>query len=203
MSVCHRLLRSEEAASAAEFALVVPILVLLLFAIIDSGRFMWEWNRAEKATQIGVRYAVVTAPVLNGLDNSYSFSISGGIPQGTAVPTTSFDSATCDNSTCSCAPGGGFCSAASRNAAAFTAIRTRMTPIYPQIKDANVQVIYKNIGLGFAGDPDGSDVSPLVTVKLRSLTFRPISCLVFGCSVSMPDFSASLTAEDLSGSTSN
>jgi Flp pilus assembly protein TadG len=203
MTVFRRLLKSEQAASAAEFALVLPLLLLLLFGIIDSGRFMWEWNRAEKATQMGVRYAVVTAPILNGLDDSYSFSISGGITQGNAVPTSSFDTATCDNSTCSCTPGGGFCSATSRNGAAFTAIRTRMSGFYPQIADANVQVVYRNVGLGFAGNPDGSDVSPLVTVKLRSLTFKPISCLVFGCSITMPDFSASLTAEDLSGTESN
>jgi Flp pilus assembly protein TadG len=203
MSLFRRLLKNERAASAAEFALVLPLLILLLFAIIDSGRFMWEWNRAEKATQMGARFAVVTAPVLNGLDNSYSFSISGGIPAGSPVPTSSFNTATCDNATCSCLPGGGFCSTTSRNAAAFTAIRTRMSGFYPQIADANVQVVYQNIGLGFAGDPDGSDVSPLVTVKLRSMSFHPISCLVFGCSISMPDFSASLTAEDLSGSVSN
>jgi hypothetical protein len=78
-----------------------------------------------------------------------------------------------------------------------------MSAIYPPITDANVQVIYRNVGLGFAGNPDGSDVSPLVTVKLRNLTFRPITCLVFRCSISMPSFSASLTAEDLSGSVSN
>lgn len=197
------LFRNDHAAAAAEFALVLPLLILLFFGIIDAGRFMWEWNRAEKATQMGVRFAAVTAPVLNGLDDSYSFSVSGGIPQGSPVPATSFDSATCDNSACTCTPAGGFCSATSRSAAAFTAVRTRMTGFYPQIKDANVQIIYKNVGLGFAGDPDGSDISPLITVKLRGLTFRPISCLVFGCSIAMPDFSASLTAEDLSGSASN
>ncbi len=110
MTILRRLLRSERAASAAEFALVLPLLLLLLFAIIDAGRFMWEFNEAEKATQTGVRYAVVTDPVLNGL-YTYSFSVSGGITQGTAVPTSSFDTATCGNSTCSCLPGGGFCSA--------------------------------------------------------------------------------------------
>jgi len=203
MTVRRRFLNNQSGASAAEFGLVVPLLILLLLGVIDAGRFMWEWNRAEKATQVGARFAVVTAPVLNGLDDSYSFSVSGGIPQGSAVPTTSFDTATCDNATCSCAPNGGFCSAVSWNSAAFSAIQSRMALFYPQIKAANVQITYKNVGLGFAGDPNGSDISPLVTVKLRSMTFKPISCLVFGCSIAMPDFSTSLTAEDLSGTQSN
>ena len=54
------LLRDRSAASAAEFALVLPLLLLFLFGIIDAGRFMWEYNRAEKATQVGARVAVVT-----------------------------------------------------------------------------------------------------------------------------------------------
>jgi hypothetical protein len=40
-------------------------------------------------------------------------------------------------------------------------------------------------------------------VKLTGLTFQPITCLVFACSITMPDFRASLTAEDLSGTKSN
>ena len=202
MSVLNRLLRSERAASAAEFALVLPLFLLLLFGIVDSGRFMWEYNQAEKATQMGARFAVVTDPVLNGL-YTYSFSVSGGIPQGSAVPTTSFDTATCDNSTCSCSPGGGFCSATSRNATAFTNLVTRMSYMYPQIAASNVQIQYKNVGLGFAGDPDGPDVSPLVTVSLTGLQFHPITCLVFACSINMPDFRAGLTLEDATGTESN
>lgn len=202
MNRIRGLWQSERAASAAEFALVLPLLLLLLFGIIDAGRFMWEFNRAEKATQMGVRYAVVTDPVLNGL-STYSFSISGGIPQGNAVPTTSFDSATCTNSSCTCLPAGGFCSATSRNGTAFSNLVTRMSQMYPPIGAANVQVQYKNVGLGFAGDPDNPDVSPLVTVSLTGLRFRPITCLVFACSINMPDFRASLTLEDGSGNVSN
>ncbi len=202
MKLFHRLLKSERAASAAEFALVLPLLLLLLFAIIDSGRFMWEWNRAEKATQMGVRYAVVTNPVLSGL-YTYSFSVSGGIAQGNPIPTSSFNTATCTNSACSCSPGGGFCSATSRDAAAFTNLVTRMTSMYPQIKAANVQIQYTNVGLGFAGDPDGPDVSPLVKVSLTGMTFHPLTCRVFACSIAMPDFNAALTLEDAVGTESN
>ena len=63
------LIRDRRGASAAEFALVLPLLILLLFGIIDAGRFMWEINRAEKATQVGARMAVVTDPVSRGLVN--------------------------------------------------------------------------------------------------------------------------------------
>jgi Flp pilus assembly protein TadG len=203
MRVAVRLIRDRRAASAVEFALVSPLLFLLLLGIIDVGRFMWEYNRAEKATQMGARLAVVTDPVLNGL-YGYSFSITGGIAQGTAVPAANFTSATCNNSTCSCvATSGGFCGTTSFNSTAFTSLVTRMHSMYPAINAANVRVDYKNVGLGFAGNPDGPDVSPLVTVRLTGLNFHPITCFVFACSMAMPSFSSALTLEDASGSVGN
>jgi hypothetical protein len=75
--------------------------------------------------------------------------------------------------------------------------------MYPQIAPANVQVAYKNVGLGFAGDPNGPDVAPLITVRLTGLDFHPITCLMLACTIEMPDFRAALTAEDLSGTISN
>jgi len=204
VKILFRLYRCERAATAAEFELVLPLLLIMLFGIIDGGRFLWELNRGEKATQMGVRYAAVTTPVLTGLDTSYSFAIDGGITQGNPIPTANFDKATCDDSDCTCdSTAGNFCDATSYNSAAFQNIAQRMRYIYPPIADANVQVIYKNVGLGFSGNPDGSDVSPLITVKLQNLSFHPITCAIFACSIGMPSFSAALTAEDLSGTVSN
>jgi Flp pilus assembly protein TadG len=205
MSHVLRLVRNETAASAAEFALVLPLLLILLFGIIDVGRFMWEYNEAEKATQMGVRYAVVTDPALNGL-YGYSFATGASdlIPAGTTVPTANFTSATCTSSSCTCtSTTGGFCGATSLNSTAFNNVATRMALMYPPIKPANVRIDYQNVGVGFSGNPDGPDVSPLVTVKLQGLVFRPMTCVVFACSISMPDFRASLTLEDASGSVSN
>jgi Flp pilus assembly protein TadG len=200
----NRLLRCDRAGSAAEFALVLPLLLIFLFGIIDGGRFLWEFNRAEKATQMGVRYAVVTDPVLSGL-SSYDFATSSdAIPQGSAIPTANFTSAVCTSSGCTCSPSAAaFCAATSLNSTALGNLATRMKHMYPPITTANVEVDYKNVGLGFAGDPVASDVSPLVTVKLSGLVFRPVTCLMFACSITMPDFRATLTAEDLSGSDSN
>jgi hypothetical protein len=207
MKILARLLRSDGAAAGAEFALVLPLLILLLFGVIDAGRFLWEFNEAEKATQMGARFAVVTNPVATALEGpkqgGYSFSVSDGILQGNAVPTANFDNAVCDNSgSCSCT-GGNICGAIGYNPTAFNNIVARMAAMYPPITSSNVQVIYKNVGLGFAGDPDNPNVSALVTVKLRRLAFHPLVCLAFRCSIAMPDFSAALTLEDAQGTNSN
>ena len=198
--IVSRLLRDRRAASAAEFAMVLPLLMILLFGIIDAGRFLWEFNAAEKATQMGVRYAVATDPVLKGL-STYSFATSSdAIPAGDPVPTDNFTKATCTSTSCTCEPNGAdFCDATSVDTARLQKISNRMAMMYPGITINNVEVDYQNVGLGFSGNPDGADVSPLVTVKLTGLTFHPITCFVFPCSFNMPDFSAALTGEDLDG----
>jgi len=213
-TLAANLVREERAATAAEFALVLPLLLIFLFGILDVGRFMWEYNEAEKATQMGVRYAVVTNPVLGGTTSSgllnYSFATSDGIVAGTAVPTSYFTSSACTtpntsaNVTCTCVSStGNFCGGVSSDGTSFGDIVTRMSAIDPLVKAKEVEVDYKNVGLGFAGDPNGSDVSPLVTVKLTGLTFQPLTTLLFGASFNMPTISASLTGEDLSGTTGN
>lgn len=198
----HSLVRDTNGASAAEFALVLPLLLVLLFAVIDGGRFLWEYNRAEKATQMGVRYAAVADPVLGSGFNDYSFSVSDAIPQGSTVPTANFDHAVCMQNSCTCV-GGSVCGSVAYDGTAFGNIVQRMAAMYPPISGENVVVEYRNVGLGYAGDPHGPDVAPLITIRLQNLTFRPITCLVFACSIAMPSFRASLTGEDLSGTESH
>lgn len=200
MSAFRRLTFDTRGASATEFALVLPLLMLLLFGMIDAGRFMWEYNSAEKATQMGVRYAVATGLVPSGL-NGYSFAVSDGIPQGTIVPSANFDKAICNASTCTCT--GSMCGSIGYDGAAFTSIVDRMQAMYAPITPANVQVEYRNVGIGFSGNPTGPDVSALVTVRLAGLQFQPVTCLVFPCTITMPSFSSALTLEDAAGSVSN
>lgn len=185
------LLRSRRAASAAEFALVLPLLLLFLFGILDVGRYMWALNRAEKATQMGVRYAVVSDPVANVINTDFVDDYS--IPGGDAVPPGTFGSATC-TSTGNCTVTGTASGVNGRNAAAFTAIVTWMQNFYPEIQASNVRVIYENVGLGYSGDPTGPDVAPLTTVELTGLLFRPT--ILFGGTVNFPVIRASLTLED-------
>jgi hypothetical protein len=43
----------------AEFALVAPVFFLVLFAIIEAGRFMFYYETLNNATREGARYAIV------------------------------------------------------------------------------------------------------------------------------------------------
>src|SRR3546814_18158547 len=55
---------------------------------------MWTWNLAEKATQMGLRYAIAADMVTNEL---YSYSVVNGstITQGDPVPESAFGGASC------------------------------------------------------------------------------------------------------------
>ena len=212
------LLRARGGASAAEFALVVPLLTLFLLGIIDTGRFMWEYNRAEKATQIGARMAIVTTALPSGLiDKSYVGEPSGSttLKAGDAIPASLLGTILCTSTGCiceatPCPPLGTF------NSTFFTnGLVARMRQINPTITAANVQVRYSGSDLGMAapapakvGDPNPMDISPLITVSLGGgtaatrLKFRPITSLLF-IEMNMPTFSTTLTAEDVSGDYSN
>lgn len=199
-------------AGAAEFALLLPVTLLFLFGIIDAGRLGWDFNRAEKATQTGARWAVATDIIpggnaTNGLKN-YSFAVSSGVEQGTVVNNTLFPGVYCEATggtvSCTCkgtcpfsvAPG-------TEGQAAFDAIVDRMQDIYPVLTADDVRIDYDHSGLGFAGDPNGPDVAPIVTVSLRNMQFRPLTLFLFNADVDLPGFSYSLTMEDGDGTFSN
>jgi Flp pilus assembly protein TadG len=202
-----RCLADRRGAGAAEFALVLPLFLLVFLGTVDVGRLMWTWNRAEKATQMAVRYAVVAEMVPAGLE-TYDFAVSTpNIPQGERIPDTAFGGADCTASggTVSCTPIAPSTAAqlGTTDPVAFRAIVQRLQRIYPEATEANVRVRYSWSGLGYAGNPSAPDVAPLVTVSLRNLNFRPLFLSLFGGSVPLPSFSAALTLEDGSGNASN
>ena len=160
-----RLVACRRAASAAEFALVLPLLILFIFALIDGGRWMWELNQQEKAVQAAARIAVVSRPVASGLAD-YEFAIDPGTPvtQGEPVPTSYFTSAVCTSSACTCTGSECGSMSLSHDARAYAALRNVIGYYYKGIANPTMTVRYDNVGLGFAGDPNGSDVAPLVTV---------------------------------------
>lgn len=192
----RRLIRDEAAGPAAEFALVLPLLLVFMLAIIDVGRWMWVYNKAQKATQMGARFAVVTNPVSSAIKADYVGSCSPPLTQGDVIPASCFSTVTCTRASCS---------SGTVDTQAFDRILTRMRIFLPQLQNTNVRISYSASGLGYAGNPNGPDVSPIVTVEIgapSALNFRFISAF-YALSRPMPKFMTSLTAEDGVGVASN
>ena len=214
-ALAARLIRCDRAATAAEFALVLPLLLIMLFGIIDVGRFMWEVNQAEKATQVGARMAVVTTPVSPGLVEA-DFA-SATTPAGELIPATALGELKCTSTACACI-GSGACPVddLTVNSDAFDKIVARMAMIKPGITADNVEISYRGSGFGFAGSapsgpgsggggagpPETMEISPLVTVALKDVDFTPITSLLFA-TISLPSFTTTMTAEDSAGEYSN
>jgi Flp pilus assembly protein TadG len=81
VTTTRRLATARGRASAqalVEFALVAPIFFLLLFAIIEGGRFMLYYETLNNATREGARYAIV--------HGSNSRCPSGPMPVGSTRP---------------------------------------------------------------------------------------------------------------------
>lgn len=212
MKLAHRLLRDASGASAAEFGLVLPLFLVLLFGIIDAGRFMWEANEAEKATQVGARVAIVTDVMSSGLrDEDYAGKNIGGttLNEGDLIPAAALGSVKCTSTGCTCETAPCPTNLGTFNTTVFTNVLvTRMKRMYPSIKPENVEIRYRGSGLGVAEAATGGsgteqlEISPLVTVTLTGVQFRPLTTFTLK-TVTMPDFSTTLTAEDASGSVSN
>ena len=131
-----RVLRGDERGTGAvEFALIGLLLFIVSFGIIDFGLAYWQWVMAEKATQVGVRKAVVSNMLATGLT---SWPIGAGssadgtlcVSGTTIIPDCSFSPIVCTSTakgsapSCSCT--GGTCPTSNPVASDFDAIVTEM-----------------------------------------------------------------------------
>ena len=73
----HRLLKANNGSAVVEFAIVLPILLLIVFGIINFGVLMYNQSVITNAAREGARWASIHSTVTfgNGCSNSYSSSI--------------------------------------------------------------------------------------------------------------------------------
>lgn len=203
-----RFLDDRSAASAAEFALVLPPFLLFLLGTFDVGRFIWFVNENEKAAQIGARWAVATDMICTGLnEGTWSFALQQSPPvlQGDPVPKSAFPGVSFAGggaTACTCKSGGTCSFPLTADTAAFADLVNRMQEIQPRLSASDVSVDYDWSGLGYSGDPNGPDVAPTVTVTIDNLDFRPLF-LASLIAIGIPGASYSLTMEDGDGDYAN
>ncbi len=196
--ILRRLIRDQRGISSVEFALVATVFFMMIFGLIDFSRAMWEWNAAAKATHWGVRYAIVNDMVairlvdfkggLEGVDAGAS------VPVGTVTAEFGTDTFVCTNTGCN----GNGNTTTDFDDIAFGLIVARMQAIYDNIQPENVIIEYRHVGLGFAGNPIGPDLHPMVTITLVGLVFDFVTPGLSGIlDIDLPDFAATMTGEDL------
>lgn len=205
----RRFLAHSRAGSAAEFAMILPAVLLLLFGIIDVGRYAWQLNEYEKATQMATRMAVVTDVASTSLASSTltyvgNTSCPGGAPlvAGQRICREALGTIVCTIASCSCS---GNCPSSFSTQVVATAMQGiigRVQQFQPRVAANQVQVEYRGSGIGFAGDPAKPEIAPIVTVRVRNARYEAITLSPLGGTVPLPDFSYSLTLEDGKGAQS-
>lgn len=80
--------RDEDAQSLVEFALVLPVFLLVIFGIIDLARAVWEENELAFASREGTRYAIVHGASSSTPSGPGSAGYSAGPPVSDSNVTT-------------------------------------------------------------------------------------------------------------------
>lgn len=199
------IIRDNRGAAMTEFAVIGPLIILFVLAIIELSTALWSWNAAAKAAQYGARLAATSSPVAADLDSfaAASSSCTSGINcPGDPLP---YFNVVCSGASGVCTGGGGALDAAALNwivrgtdGACNSAIgRQGMCDIYGRIAPANVSITYENTGIGFVGNPSGA--TPSITVRVQGLTFAtPILGFFSGLlNIAMPPFTTTVMAEDM------
>lgn len=218
IAALRRFLRSEDGTTLVELTIVIPIFLLIFFALIDFGRMGAEYVMADKAMQIASRIAVVRPPLLpqycsNQVVPTRNF-------RGTSPSAPKFGTlCSAGTSGTVCAdPGPIICGPQAGNPLSdptLTDIWNAIAPLMPAgATEANLSFRYdpddpndpNDPQLGFLGGP----YVPIVTVDLVNLQFTfvtPLSGLAalagsgsasaFGPSLPFPAMSMSLPGEDL------
>lgn len=186
--------KNERASTAVEFGLIAAVFVGMMLGIIDMARLVYEVNSAKAAARRGARVAVVSLPAVSQLIN-FDAITACSIPGGQPIP----ENAPCVPADSVCTSTG--CGSGTFVKANFDTVFNAMSPYYRRLQPANVQITYGHRGLGTSGFI-GSDIEPLITVRIINMTFQPVSLRIFGVtSVPIPSVATTLTAESL-GATS-
>ena len=208
--------RDEDGGPAIEFGLIAIILIFITFSILEFGFVLYQYNSADKATQMGARFAATSWPVAAGLESVDCRTSPGNTdPFGTPCQAgDNFGVVTCTSTACTCA--GGLCPAEITGAlrsngncpggTEFGCIVERMQGVYRFLTPANVQIIYRDIPeLRFKGrgyilnqNPTGG-VVPEIEVRVVNLD---IPLFVAGpiigvTTLTMPTIRSTLIGEDM------
>jgi len=154
----------ERGSALVEFAVVLPVFLLVLFLLLEFGRLGFEYVMANKAVQLAARLAVTRPAACPGVP---TINARGAVPVGTVPPP--FGTNCRSGMTVCAAPTTVTCVGASSNG---TAVETwaLVSPLLPvDATIANLRFTYAYTPqIGFLGGP----YVPMVSTELTDLNFR-------------------------------
>ncbi len=209
MDFLRRFKRDTSGTTLVEMAIVMPLLLLLIFGVLEYGRLFWITSITQKATAVAVRLAAVRPPVCPDVPDvisAVSVSPGGTAPKFGTICRTGGVCANLGEQVC----------ALNLGTVTGQEIWTRVAALMPPGSTAaNIRLRYSFDGrIGFIGGP----YSPVVTVELINLEFQFISPLgqlaalaasdatlaaSHTNSIILPSMSASLPGEDLASGVTN
>ncbi|OYX42323.1 MAG: hypothetical protein B7Z02_12330 [Rhodobacterales bacterium 32-67-9] len=200
--ILRRFRRDEDGTTLVELAIVIPLFLLIFFALVDFGRMGAEYVMADKAMQLASRIAVVRPPACASVP---TFNPRAVVAPNTVPPAFGTK----------CASGGAICASpapvscvGSPGDPTAAEIWTAISPLMPQGSSVG------DLWFEYAFDPNlnflGGPYVPVVTVEIRNLNFQfvtPLGGLAAlatggagtgpGTTLPFPAMSMSLPGEDL------
>lgn len=82
------LITQNRGAIAAEFALVVPLLLAFIFGTIEFGRFMWMRNSLQTAAEAAARCSALNSALCTTSADTQSYAVNSAM--GVTVPPSTF-----------------------------------------------------------------------------------------------------------------
>ncbi|MDP3738233.1 MAG: pilus assembly protein [Hyphomonadaceae bacterium] len=185
------LLKDTAGSTTIEFVIIFVVFMGIVFFVVEVTLYMFFMASLEKASEAGVRAAVVSSPVAPGVplviakeDPGDPTQIFGYKCSHVSAPCAPFPTTSCTGAT-GCTAGD------------FDRILQHMRRFNGQIQAEDVTVTYSDAGIGFAGGP----VAPMVTVTVSGVPFQAgiLELVLQGPSgiATLPARSAGMTGEDL------
>ncbi len=198
--ILRRFSHNERGTALVELGIVIPLFLLVIFAIVEYGRLYWSVTTAQKAMHIASRMATVGPPLCGALPASHT--LASGAPTSTKFGTLCRGNNVCDPNPTLPSP----CSL-DTSTPYGNRIWTKIRPLLPPNASVNnVQFTYSHdTRLGFLGGP----YTPVVTAEIQNLQFDfvlPIGALAAlasgnpstsPTSITIPSMSTSVSGEDL------
>ncbi len=178
----------QRGAALVEFSITFLVYLLLVFAIIEFALVVFNSARLAEGTRVGARYAIVNNPACDIFNKGTGNACDGGhltCPGGSIAITIE----SCDNTSTS---------SECRMVVEMDKLMLRYhadNGVYQQRSilagDGTVNLTYS---CSETGDPSNPFVVPIVTVSATNVQHN---MMLFGTSITLPDFSTSRTGEDL------